>query len=489
MEGKSASPDFIGIQDEKIFVLKSANAKNAGSYYIDVYNETSLEEDQKIDLKKMLPKDIADNELYDVYLMNGKIIIVTLDKKKEMYATSIDLKGKILKAKVVLDRVEGRDKDFEGFTVALSPDKTKLLGFRKAKGKVKKTTAYNFALYDDELKKIVSSKQELPYEEDNFSLLDVKVDNKGDVFCVAKITIEGKRKKFNTQKAVLMNLDLSQAKPEMNEVNLPFEKRIASSLSFLLSDDKIIVTGMYATNKDAEQLEGIFYIELNKKNFEVIRSNYEKFKSGLQTRVQASKKMENNVGFGYRLRSIHTNEKNEKLMVFENKEVTFISSKSGTAKVTVSTDIIAVKLNADNKLVWNTLINKNQALRVPVTNVVGVGMIAVEINVYRFYKKMEDLLSYTLLYKGDKMYFVFNDHNKNMKTKTTDKVFNNFKKSYSALVTLNTDNGKWDKKAIFTKQEAQRIITPNNSVQISDNKILTFSFTKKASSIGYLTID
>ncbi|MES2779545.1 MAG: hypothetical protein V4651_06555 [Bacteroidota bacterium] len=487
--GKSASPEFLGIRNEKIYVIKSENVKKANSYYIDVYDAASLEEGEKIDFAKALPKDIADNELYNVYLLDTKLIIITTTKNKELLATSLDLDGKVLKGKITLDRVDGKDKEFEGFEVRVSPDRSKILGFRKAKGKVKKTIAFNFSLYDQELKRLNEKKTELPYEDENFKFGTISVDNKGDVFGVAVIKIEGKRKKFDTQKAVLMNLDLSKSKPEINEVNLPFEKRIASSMSFMMDDSKITVAGMYANNKDAEFLEGIFYIELNKTNFEVLQSNYEKFKPGMQTRKINSNKMDNNVGFGYDLKDIHVNSKGEKFLTFENTLIAFQSSKNGTSKYVILTDIIVAKLSETNKLQWNSIINKNQVLRIPYTSTVGMGAISITVSVYKFYKKFEDLLSYTVLYKNDDMYFLFNDNNKNEKTKNTDKPFNSFKKAYSALVKLDMDKGKWEKKTIFSTKEMGRMITPNNSVQISDNKILTFSYYKKGSSIGYLTIE
>ncbi|MES2560242.1 MAG: hypothetical protein V4590_10905 [Bacteroidota bacterium] len=487
--GKSASPDFMGIRNEKIYVIKSENVKKAKSYYIDVYDAVSLEEETKINFEEVLPKDVGDNELYGAYLLDNKILVITTTKNKELMATGLDLEGKVIKAKVTIDKVDGKDKEFDGYEMRLSPDRSKLLGFRKAKGKVKKTIAFNFTLFDSELKRISEKKTELPYEDENFDFRNITVDDKGDVFGVAVIKIEGKRKKFDTQKAVLMNLDLSKSKPEINEVNLPFEKRIASSMSFMMNASKITVAGLYANNKDAEFLEGIFYIELNKSNFEVIQSNYEKFKAGLQTRKLSSNKMDNNVGFGYDMKDIHINSKGEKFLTFENSSIVFVSSKNGTSKNISKTDIIVVKLSETNKLLWNTMINKNQWFRIPYTTAVGFGAITIEISVYKFYKKFEDLLSYTVLYKNDEMYFLFNDNNKNMKMKNTDKAFNSLKKSYSALIKLDMEKGKWEKKSIFTAKEMERMITPNNSIQVSDNKILTFSYFKKGSSIGYLTIE
>ena len=490
IEKKSISPDFLGRKEGKIFVLKSNDPKEASSYFISIIDETTLDEDDKIDFDKLLPKDIGKNDMFDTYLLNDKIVVVTVSKNKELFATTIDLKGKIMKGKIPLDKVEGKDKTFDGFRVVLSPDKSKILGYRTQKGKVKQTIAFNFVEFDENLKRVKSEKIELPYEDDNFDFQKVSIDNNGDVFAVAKIKIEGKRKKFDTHKSVLMNLPLSQAKPELNEVILPFEKRIASSMSFVMQANKIIITGMYASNKDADNLEGVFYIELNPQNFEVLQSTYQKFKPGLQTREYGkSDKMLNNVGFDYLLKDIFIDKEDQKFLTFENVSVFYSSSKSGQSKQIITSDIIVIKLNSENKIQWNSIINKNQSINIPITTSFGFNGIAIEVNVYKIYKKYEDLLSYTILYKNNDIYFVFNDHINNMNSKITNKTFDGSKKSYSALVKLDGVKGKWEKKAMFKNKDSKRLITPNNSVQISDNKILTFSFLEKFFSMGYLSID
>jgi hypothetical protein len=490
IEKKSASPELLGLSDGKIFVLRSANPKDAASYYVTVCDEGSLDEDDRIDFEKVLPKEVGHYDMFGTYLFKDRIVVITTSKNKELCATTISLKGKIIKAKTVIDKVEGKDKTFDGYEIAISPDKTKILGYRSQKGKIKKTVAYNFTVIDENLKQVKEKKIELPYEEENFEFRKVSLDDKGDVFAVAKIKIEGKRKKYDTHKAVLMSLPLSQDKPELNEVVLPFEKRIASSMSFIMQPGKILITGMYASNKDADFLDGIFYIELNPQNFEVIKSSYEKFKPGLQTRKDGtSAKMDSKVGYEYVLKDIYINSNDEKFLTFEYNTHMFVTSRTSTSKVVYRHDIIVAKLSSDNKILWNTIINKNQVLSVPYTVTTGIGPIAITTSVYRFYRKFETMLTYVILYKNDDIYFVFNDHTKNMKTKNADKPFNSLKKSYSALVKLDGSKGKWDKKPIFTTKESGRIITPGNSVQISDSKILTFSYYKNKGSIGYLSIE
>lgn len=491
LTAKSSAPTLIGSQDGKIYVLKSDNAKELGDYYINSYDETNLTREDKIVFETLFPKDIQKNMLEKIILLNGNIVVISSNKEKELIGTIIDLEGKLLKGKLMIDKVAEKDKDFEGFEVLTSGDKSKIMSYRRTKGTSKKSCAYSFTMYGSDLKRIGSSRQELPYEEDNFKLLRSRLNNRGELMMVARIKVEGSRRKFDTYKAVLMSLDMSQEKPQLNEVNLPFEKRIAASMEFFINNNNsVTVLGTYANSKDDDNVEGIFKIELEQGTFRLISSTYEKFMKGLQSRDNNRSKMEPGVCFDYELMHYFINSRNEKFLVFENRASQFVYYSSSTNKSVSTLDIIVVKLGADDKIMWNSLIFKNQFLQIPYSQTMQVGFVGITIPVYRIYKKYEDLLSYACLFKNDNLYFVFNDHQNNMQVKFADKPFNSFKKSYSALVTLNCATGKWEKKTIFTKKEAELLVTPQNSKQISDNKILTFSFEDdKQGGIGYIMVE
>jgi hypothetical protein len=492
MSRKSASPDLLGVRGDKAFILKSDNPTKLGSYYIVSQDVNTLEPNDKIIFEKIMPKEVKDNELYGAYLLKEKIVIVSFTKKKELIGSIVDLTGKVEKGKLTIDRADSKDKEFDGFEVVVSPNQSIILGYRKTKGADKKATSFVFSTYNDELKKLNSAKIQLPYDEDNIEFGKVSIDNNSNVYIVANATIQGKRKKFDIIKSILLHLPMATPKPEINEVPLPLEKRLATSMSFLTFDDKIAITGMYASNKDAEFLEGVFYTEINKSSLEVINSSYEKFKPGAQTRKRTGgAKMDNNVGFGYKLKEIFIEDQNSKLLIFENTSTRYASdSRGNVTKMVFSQDILTVKLSSENKLEWNTVIYKDQFMNIPYSRVAGgIGPLAISINVYRTYKKFEDMLGYTTLYKNGNLYFIFNDHTDNMNRKNADKRFNSFKKSYSAIVKLNVKNGKWDKKALFTNKESKRILTPANSEQIAQDKIMVFAFDKKKTNIGIITID
>lgn len=486
----TASPEILGIRNGKTYLLKADKPKDLGTYYITAIELDDLNSETKIELGKILPKDVASNSIYGAYLIKDNIVIVSTTKNKELIGSIIDLNGKLVKGKINIDRADAKDKEFDGFSVELSPDESVILGYRKTKGKDKKSTGFVFSTFNPEIKRLNSTKVELPYDEDNIEIGKVRIDNSSNVYIVANLTIEGKRKKFDVIKSVLLHLPMDKQKPELNEVALPLEKRLATSMSFLVLNDKIVITGMYASSAEAEFLEGVFYTELSKSSLEVMNSSYQKFKPGLQTRKAVSNKFENKPGFGYKLQEIIIEDSKEKLLLFENRYVTFSSdSKGNVSKYTYALDFIVVKLDAENKLEWNTMVYKNQTLGVPYSTVAGIGPLAISINVYRYYRKFESVVGYCSIYKNGKLYLVFNDHNDNMKSKNAEEVYNNSKKSYSAMVSLDAKTGKWEKKPLFKSKESQRMLAPDNSMVISENKILLFSFEKKGMPIGIFSLE
>ncbi|MDZ4668289.1 MAG: hypothetical protein SGJ00_10420 [bacterium] len=484
---KSSAPNLLGIRNEKVLLLKSENPTNTGSYYISTHNIVSLEKDIQIDFGKILPIDVAQNSLFEVYLINDNIVIISITKKDELIGSILDLTGQVVKGKISMDKADSKDKGFDGFGVTISEDQTTILGYRKTKSPDKKSASFIFSTFNSDLKKLNTTKINLPYEDDNISFGRVSIDEKSNVFIVANAKIEGKRKKYDVIKSILLQLQMSQKKPEVNEVNLPLANRLATSMSFLIFDDKIAITGMYADNKDYDYLDGIFYIELSKNSLEVISSSFDKFKSGLQTRFAMTKKMEKGVSYGNVLKDIYIDENKNKLLIFEMVEIYYRTDSKGNVDKTIKTkDLTVVRLTPENKIEWNVNIFKNQYLIIPYYRPI---LFLPRDYAYRIYKKFENVLSYAILYKNGNIYFIFNDHVKNIGKKNADEVYNNQKKSYSAMVVLNEKTGKWQKKALFKTKESKRLITPRNSAQISDKQILVFTYESKKANLGLLTIE
>jgi hypothetical protein len=91
------------------------------------------------------------------------------------------------------------------------------------------------------------------------------------------------------------------------------------------------------------------------------------------------------------------------------------ASGNSVTKVVYSADIIVMKISKENTIVYNTMIYKNQFYNIPYSQSYGVGGVgpvgfSYQKSVYRTYKKYEDLLSYAMLFDGEKINFVFNDH-------------------------------------------------------------------------------
>ncbi|MCF8254720.1 MAG: hypothetical protein K9J84_09105, partial [Bacteroidia bacterium] len=419
--------------------------------------------------------------------------------KTELMATTMNLDGEIIKPRILLARVDEKEKGFSGYEISTSPDKSKLLVIRKIDNRDKEKASYNFMVYDTDFKKLSSSKQVMPYDGKHFTFNRAVMTNSGDVYFSCTILIDGAKRKFDTFKSMMFMLNTNEAKPKLTDVVFPLQEKIYSSITFKVSDDEISINGLYAKSKTSEFLEGIFQLTLSRNGFNVINSTYLPFLKGLSSREGVNDKMHPGVSSNYKIDYIYTLENGEKIVILSSQYSYFYTSGNSTSKQMYSSDIIVMKISKENTIAYNTMVFKNQFYSIPYSVTINLGGIGgaglslgygIEKSVYRTYKKYEELLSYALLFDGKTLNFIFNDHIKNKGLKTADDRFNNTKKSYCALVQFDIATGKWNKKALFNYKEEETLMLPKNFAQISDNEIITFAFRDgRSQSLGKVFIE
>lgn len=490
----SGSPEILGVIGDEIFVLKSDDTKDLGDYKIAVHDRKSFDQKKVYALETLLSKEVNKNDLEEIFIFHERIIIIS-SNKTELMATTIDLKGKLINPRILLSRVDTKEKGFSGYEISTSPDNSKLLAIRKIDDRDKEKASYTFMLYDTELKKISNSKQVMPYDGEHFTFGDALLTNSGDVYFSGTILIDGAKRKFNTYKSEMFMLNMGQTKPTLTNIPFPLKDKVYSSVRFSITENSINLVGLYAKSKTSEFLEGIFQLSLSREGFNVSNSTYLPFLKGLSSRTGTDDELDYGVSFNYKIDHIIPMESGEKHVVLSSENSLLRASGNSVTKVVYSADIIVMKISKENTIVYNTMVYKNQFYNIPYSQSYGVGGVgpvgfSYQKSVYRTYKKYEDLLSYAMLFDGEKINFVFNDHIKNMHTKMADNRFNSTNKSYCALVIFDTKTGKWVKKALFKAKDEETLMLPKTYVQVSDSEIITFAFKDgRSQSLGNVFIN
>lgn len=483
----TASPEIIGLSDELIYILGSDNPKHLDDFYIGTFDRNTFNQKNRFLLKPLLPKEMADNDLEEVFMIEDKIVIIS-SNKTEVVGSILDLEGKMVKARINLLQIE-KEKNENGYIITLASDRSKLMITRKIEPKKKENVSYQFLIYDNQLKKISQFKQLMSYNSEHFTFKNAILTNNGDVYFSGTILVDGPKRKFDTYKSGFYFLSTASTKPELTDINFSTDGKILSSVNFSIGENEIRLTGLYTDNKNSEFMQGIFQLTLDKSTYAVLSKNYEPFIKGLFSREGTSDKLIPGVNSGYDIEHIINGSNGEKYLVLHNSFSYFRSDERGTDKYLLSLDIIVVKLDANNKIIWNVMVNKNQTMRIPYYVNMSAYVVTIPVPVYRKFKKYEDLLDYSMLIKGNDLVFIYNDHIENLKTKGNPKAFNSLKKSYCAEVKLDLTTGKQTKKSVFKSTEEETLMLPKNYLQIAEDAIITFAIKGERSyAMGKITL-
>ncbi|OCB76875.1 hypothetical protein [Flavobacterium crassostreae] len=162
----------------------------------------------------------------DLNFKDEKIVNFNLDNKRQQYQGAYFLKDKIVH--FIRENVRKEDKDYlyAGITDlnlktsektyvldeadddalifgqrSISPDSTKVVVYHEIKGKKKEPNTLNFKVYNTDFTKVILQKSEqLPIKAKNFLTEEIKVDNLGNVYVLAKIYKEKDEKEKDLSK-------------------------------------------------------------------------------------------------------------------------------------------------------------------------------------------------------------------------------------------------------------------------------------------------
>ncbi|MBX9851996.1 MAG: hypothetical protein K2X86_09580 [Cytophagaceae bacterium] len=129
-------------------------------------------------------------------------------------------------------------------------------------------------------------------------------------------------------------------------------------------------------------------------------------------------------------------------------------------------DIIVININPEGNIQWATKIPKTQ----------------ITSNDGGFFS------SYSMAVASDKLYFVFNDNPKNLVSSVEGKTFNfvPYKESHVVCVQID-NNGKIEKKSLFSSKDVDIITRPKVCEQINDNCLLIFGQRKSTQRFALMT--
>lgn len=136
------------------------------------------------------------------FLNNGILHFIKEEKRKEdktfLYAGVSDFNLKTSSKLNILDEVNDDDKAINFGLRSISPDSTKVLIYHENVGKKKDPNVLNYKVYNTAITDIITEGSvSLPIKSKNYDTEDIRVDNIGNVYVLARIIKEKNEKEKN----------------------------------------------------------------------------------------------------------------------------------------------------------------------------------------------------------------------------------------------------------------------------------------------------
>lgn len=505
-ENKAKEPcpsRLLGSFGDLTYVFNSMLPLRVSSCNISVLNSDKLTKIKTIDFKEVFPKAEHNDNIDEVILHRDKIVVFR-NVEEDFYMTILDLNGKVLLNKKHLQKINKDDPLQRIEVVKYTPDSSKIVIVRKTADYNYKTSRTLF-LFNADLELLNTGKVVL-----NFDIDKVREDveeknhgyyiyNSGDVLIWASAYVYNNKiiSTVSSVRSRLCHYSLSNAKPELKNIDFNPDKHIISSMKVMVNEKTINIYGAYLTELkyyNNTMLTGLITISLGAESLNVISKKLLPFDRKIKTRNPFDVVAEG-VSWKFNISKVIEIANGEKYCAFEYNESLLQRDSKYEYIRTNSKDLLIIKLNNENEIIWTEVVPKNQITSAAVSPAAsltlfkyadGHMMTEAYIKAFKAAKTFVNETGYYLFISDKKMFVLFNDHDKNIGKKSADKKLNfvnGFNKLYCALVTLDLETGKWSKKALFNYKETKMSFSPGNTTPLSNDQIFLFSIDKNGASM------
>ncbi len=269
--GNSVATKTIGLTSDGFYVLRQKLLQNMNTkpkYWVEYFSrEMKLMRSEQLDLK--YKRKMRDFE--DVLYLNGKLYLLTSfnnTAKKMNYLFKQELSTKTLQPGKNLDMIaetEARNKESEGtFAFAISKDSSKLLVYKELPYEKKSPERFGFKVFDQDFQLVWEKNIILPYNDDQFTVEEYRVDDAGNVFLLGVLYEDGakwRRRGKPTYRYVALAYMENGTAFEEYRIDLP-EKFITDLTFRVANDGKLTFAGFYS-ERGTYSVKGTYFFRLD----------------------------------------------------------------------------------------------------------------------------------------------------------------------------------------------------------------------------------
>jgi len=261
LDRKAAVPDWFEYSPKDKGLVTVGPMSRASSRNVGV---TKYDTDFKKQWTKQLYSQQGRERIDHVAVLGENIIVfVAEDHPKEdvvsIGAYQVDLSGKILGERKEISRSPRNRKGKEPLRYSVSPNKKKLMCFRK-EGEKGGKEKLKFFVFDESFRKPEEAGLELPYLAEQFDIRVVRVGNEGSIFVLGRIN---KTDNEGIEKWQYTLFHYSPQTQKAVEIPLKFADAWVIDLTFRIDRDQQILVAGYYSKRGGEGVAGIVYQRLD----------------------------------------------------------------------------------------------------------------------------------------------------------------------------------------------------------------------------------
>jgi hypothetical protein len=490
---RSTLADIIGHDESGFYALRlktgafyGINSKFSLEHYDNAMNKTRTVE---VDLELADKKRVLENIVH----YNNRLFMFTSladqkSKQKKLYLQPIsktDLQPVGEPRQISAIDYTGYSRGNSGtFGFSVSTDSTKFLVFYNLPYDQGENERFGMHVLDWEMKQLWEKQIELPYEEELFEVERYKVDNTGNIHLLGRLFNEKRKLKRkgepNYKYQVLSYRDSGSSLTDY-AVEIPGKFLNDMQIAILPNQD-IICAGFFSPAK-TNSIAGSYFLTIDAKSKKVKKQSFKEFGADFLTenmregKAAATKdkieKGKNVELYEFDLDDLVLREDRGAILVGEQYYIRVMTTYSPNGGVSSTktqyhyNNIIVVSINAQGEIEWAHQIPKRQRT----------------VNDGGFYS------SYTMAVVQDRLFFVFNDHPKNLNAKQ-GQVYNMRLSGNEAIVVMVEMDGQGNqtRRPLFKAADASVIIRPKVCEQLTNKEVVIFGQRKRVQRFAKISL-
>jgi hypothetical protein len=397
--------------------------------------------------------------------------------KIELYGRTYDLEGEPLgREKKIAEFTATRKSQMEGLNFVQSADSSSMLAFFSERFDQYEKEKIEFKLFNKALDLVWNRNIEFPYKGKNFSIHRSIVDKSGRVYLLVRISNDLESK--NQRDAPVFRYGLvtfAEDTSLIEDYEITLNNKFISDIDFVLDDSSNVICSGFYSNRGLKSAAGTFYVKIDRAGKRIGEKIMSEFDPEFAEDFIENSKIRGKLEL--------SDFKLDHLVQFTDGSIALVAEQFlidqicyqdfRTGMMTCNylyyyNNIIVVKIDTNGQPQWTANIPKYQESN----------------NDYGFYS------SYAFATLNNQLYFVFNDHEKNVSGSSKNQVLpmSNISKAVPVLVRIGAD-GSFLRRSLTNDRKSRMIFTPRYSRQISDKSMMLFAMSSNKYKIGIVGLE